>query len=70
MDIVQGMMLGFSVAVNPSNLLWALFGSLVGTFVGIMPGLGTTATLAILIPLTYGMNPASSLIMMTAVYCP
>lgn len=69
MDIVHGMMLGFSVATTPTNLLWALFGAWVGTFVGIMPGLGTSGTIAILLPLAFGMNPASILIMMAAIYC-
>ncbi len=69
MDIVQGLMLGVSVATTPTNLLWALFGALIGTFVGIMPGLGTSASIAILLPLTFGMAPSSALIMMAAVYC-
>ncbi len=69
MDIVHGMIFGFSVATTPTNLLWALFGAWVGTFVGIMPGLGTSATIAILLPLSFGMNPTSALIMMAAIYC-
>ncbi len=69
MDIVQGLMLGFSVATTPANLLWALLGAWIGTFVGIMPGLGVSATIAILLPITFGMSPASSLIMMAAIYC-
>jgi len=69
MDIVQGLMLGFSIATTPANLLWALLGAWIGTFVGIMPGLGVSATIAILLPITFGMNPASSLIMMAAIYC-
>ena len=69
MDIFHGILLGFSVATTPTNLLWACFGAWIGTFVGIMPGLGPSATIAILLPLTFGMNPASALIMMTAIYC-
>ncbi len=69
MDIAHGMMLGFSVAATPANLLWAFLGAWIGTFVGIMPGLGVAATIAILMPLTFGMNPASSLIMMAALFC-
>jgi putative tricarboxylic transport membrane protein len=69
MDVLQGMIFGFSVATTPVNLLWALFGALVGTFVGIMPGVGASATIAILLPLTFGMSPASSIIMMAAIYC-
>jgi len=68
-SIIQGLALGFSVATTPINLLCALFGASIGTFVGIMPGLGVSATIAILLPLTFGMDPASSLILMAAIYC-
>jgi putative tricarboxylic transport membrane protein len=67
--IADGLVLGFSVATTPTNLLWALFGALAGTFVGIMPGLGVAATIAILLPLTVGMEPTTMIIMMTAIYC-
>lgn len=68
MDLLHGIMLGFSVALVPTNLFWGFFGALVGTFVGIMPGLGTTATIAILLPLSFGMKATTALIMMAAVY--
>lgn len=68
MDMFSGMALGFSVATSFQNLGWALFGAIIGTFVGIMPGLGTTATIAILMPLTFGMDPTSSLILMTSIF--
>ena len=69
MEIIHGMMLGFSVATMPANLLFAFLGALVGTFVGILPGLGTPATIAILLPLSFGMAPTSIIIMMAGVYC-
>jgi putative tricarboxylic transport membrane protein len=69
MDVIHGLMLGFSVACTLSNLFWAFLGAWIGTFVGVMPGLGTTATVAILLPITVGMSPASGLILMTAIYC-
>lgn len=69
MDMLNGMALGFSIATTMENLGWAAVGAIIGTFVGIMPGLGTTATIAILMPLTFGMNPTSSLILMTSIFC-
>ncbi|TSB48624.1 tripartite tricarboxylate transporter permease [Alkalicoccobacillus porphyridii] len=50
------------------NLLWLLFGALLGTIVGILPGLGPATGVAVLIPLTFGMDPVSALILMAAIY--
>lgn len=68
MDIYQGMLLGFSIATSPANLFWAFLGAWVGTFVGVLPGLGTSATIAILLPITFGMNPTAIIILMAAIY--
>ncbi|MBK5957275.1 tripartite tricarboxylate transporter TctA [Rhodoplanes elegans] len=59
---------GFAVALLPLNLLIALCGCLVGTLIGVLPGLGPTATLAMLIPLVFSMPPATALILLTSVY--
>ena len=59
---------GFSVALQPYNLLTALIGCLVGTLIGVLPGLGPTATLAMLIPLVFSMPPATAMILLTSVY--
>ncbi len=69
MDIFHGLLMGFSVATTLPNLFYAFFGALIGTFVGIMPGLGASATIAILLPLTFGMNPTCAIMMMAGVYC-
>lgn len=69
MEIFQGLLLGFSVATTLQNLLMAFFGAVIGTLVGIMPGLGASATIAILMPLTFSLNPASAIIMMAGIYC-
>ena len=53
MDILSGLMQGFAVALQPANLLWCLVGAVLGTVVGIMPGLGPPATIAMLLPLTF-----------------
>ncbi len=68
MDIVNGLVQGFSVALLPVNLMWCFVGCFLGTVVGILPGLGPAATIAMLMPLTYGMNPASGIIMLTGIY--
>jgi putative tricarboxylic transport membrane protein len=59
---------GFGVALQPFNLLIALVGCLIGTVIGVLPGLGPTATLAMLIPMIFSMPPATALILLTSVY--
>lgn len=59
---------GFSVALEPYNLMIALVGCLIGTLIGVLPGLGPTATLAMLIPLVFSMPPTTAMIMLTSVY--
>jgi len=61
-------MQGFAVALQPANLLWCLVGVVLGTVVGIMPGLGPPATIAMLLPLTFMMNPAGAMIMLAGIY--
>ena len=68
MDIAAGLLQGFAVAAQPANLLWCFVGVLLGTIVGIMPGLGPPATIAMLLPLTFLMNPASAIIMLAGIY--
>jgi len=67
-DIVSGMMHGFAVALEPLNLFWCFVGVLLGTVIGIMPGLGPPATIAMLLPLTFQMNPTSAIIMLAGIY--
>jgi putative tricarboxylic transport membrane protein len=68
MDVVNGMLHGFSVALSPGNLLWCFVGCFLGTVVGIMPGLGPAATIAMLLPLTFQMDPTSAMIMLAGIY--
>ncbi|HEX2331609.1 MAG TPA: tripartite tricarboxylate transporter permease [Burkholderiales bacterium] len=68
MEVLAGLMQGFAVALQPANLLWCLVGVALGTVVGIMPGLGPPATVAMLLPLTMLMNPASAMIMLAGIY--
>jgi putative tricarboxylic transport membrane protein len=66
--IFHHLMQGFEVAMVPMNILWIFIGGLLGTIIGMLPGLGPATGVAILIPITYGMNPATALITMCAVY--
>src|SRR5438034_6579845 len=61
-------MQGFTVALQPANLLWCFVGVALGTVVGILPGLGPPATIAMLLPLTFLMNPAAAMIMLAGIY--
>jgi putative tricarboxylic transport membrane protein len=64
----ENLFLGISVALTPANLLWCFLGVLLGTVVGILPGMGSPATVAMLLPLTTGMNPTTALIMMAGIF--
>ncbi|MBN1828061.1 MAG: tripartite tricarboxylate transporter permease [Deltaproteobacteria bacterium] len=66
--IFDHLMLGLKVAITPLNILWVFIGGLLGTIIGMLPGLGPATGVAILIPITYNMNPATALITMCAVY--
>ena len=68
MDTFSSLMMGFSVALTPTNLLFAFAGSLFGTIVGILPGLGPAAGTALLIPLTFHLDPTGAIIMLAAIY--
>ncbi|HWL05862.1 MAG TPA: tripartite tricarboxylate transporter permease [Xanthobacteraceae bacterium] len=68
MDIIGNLGLGFSVALEPSRLLYCFIGTLVGTLIGVLPGIGPTATIAMLLPLTFTLDPLSALIMMAGIY--
>jgi putative tricarboxylic transport membrane protein len=68
MDALNGLMSGLQAALTPTNLLWLVVGCLLGTLVGILPGLGPPATISILLPLATGFDPATGLIMMAGIY--
>jgi putative tricarboxylic transport membrane protein len=68
MEFLDHLALGFSVALQPINLLYCFAGVLLGTLVGVLPGLGPLATMSMLLPLTFGLPPTSSLIMLAGIY--
>ena len=59
---------GFAVALTPLNLLWAAIGVTVGTAVGVLPGIGPALTVALLLPVTYDLEPTSAFIMFAGIY--
>jgi putative tricarboxylic transport membrane protein len=68
MDIFSNLALGFGVALHPWNILFCLIGALVGTLVGVLPGVGPVATIAMLLPITFGLPPVGALIMLAGIY--
>jgi len=68
MEVLTGLAHGFAVAFQPLNLFWCFVGVFLGTVVGVMPGLGPAATIAMLLPLTFNMPPTSAVIMLAGIY--
>jgi putative tricarboxylic transport membrane protein len=68
MDILSSLALGFSVSLQPANLLYCFIGVLLGTLVGVLPGLGSAATIALLLPITYHIPTTSAVIMLAGIW--
>src|SRR5258708_21440408 len=68
MEIATNLLQRLAVALAPANIFWCFVGCFLGTVVGILPGLGPAATIAMLLPLTYNMNPAGGIIMLCGIY--
>ncbi len=68
MPTVTDLATGFAVALTPSNVLYCLLGSLIGTAIGVLPGLGPPATIALLLPVTYGIPATSAVIMLAGIF--
>lgn len=64
----ENIILGFSTSLTPDNLLWCLIGVVLGTVIGMLPGLGATTGVAVLLPLTLSMDPVTALIMLAGIY--
>jgi len=67
-EILHNLAFGFGVALQPANLMYAVIGAFVGSLIGVLPGIGPVTGIALLIPLVIGINPASAMIMLTAVF--
>ncbi len=68
MDLLDNLALGFSVAFTLQNLTYALLGCVLGTLIGVLPGIGPVATIAMLLPITFHLPPTASLIMLAGIY--
>ena len=69
MDMFAGLLNGFSIALTPLNLLFAFLGALIGTAVGVLPGLGPAATIALLLPTAYAIeSPVTAIILMAGIF--
>jgi putative tricarboxylic transport membrane protein len=66
--MLQNLAMGFGIALTPLNLFWIVLGQLVGVSVGILPGINASMAVAILLPLTFGMTPVSSLLLLAGIY--
>jgi TctA family transporter len=68
LDILDNLLLGFSVAMTPIHLWYALVGVMLGTMIGVLPGVGPVATIAMLLPITFNLKPEAALIMLAGIY--
>jgi TctA family transporter len=68
MELLQNLALGFSVALTLKNIFYCFFGTLIGTLVGVLPGIGSFTTIALLLPVTYGLEPTTALIMLAGIF--
>lgn len=68
MDVINQLILGFSVALQPVNLFYCFLGCLIGTLVGVLPGLGPTAAMSLLLPATFHVPPVTAIIMLAGIY--
>jgi putative tricarboxylic transport membrane protein len=68
MDFLQPAIDGFGLVIQPQNLLFCLIGVLVGMFIGVLPGLGPVATISILLPITYTIDPVPAVIMLAGIF--
>jgi len=66
--VIEGILTGLTTAFTPVNLMMVMVGCIAGTFIGMLPGLGPVSAIALMIPITYGFDPASGLILMAGVY--
>jgi putative tricarboxylic transport membrane protein len=68
MDAFSQLLNGFAVALTPMNLLWCLVGTTLGTAIGVLPGLGPALTIALLLPITFKVEPTAAFILFAGIY--
>ncbi|MCX7152676.1 MAG: tripartite tricarboxylate transporter permease [Proteobacteria bacterium] len=67
-ELIANLSLGFGVALSATNLMYCFFGVVLGTLIGVLPGIGPVATIAMLLPVTFNLPPVSALIMLAGIY--
>ena len=65
---LQDLWFGFGIAFQGHNLMWSFFGVLVGTLIGVLPGMGALSAISILLPLTYTMHPVPAILMLAGIF--
>lgn len=68
MDLFSGLLLGFKVALQPVNLFYCFAGCCIGTLIGVLPGIGPVGAMSILLPMTFGLSPATAIIMLAGIF--
>ena len=66
--MIEGILIGLSTALSLTNILMVMVGCFAGTIIGMLPGLGPMTAIALMIPITYGFDPSTGLILMAGVY--
>ena len=67
MDLISNLALGFQTAFSLTHMLYCLAGVSIGTLIGVLPGMGPVATVALLLPATYALEPSGALIMLAGI---
>ena len=68
MDPIHSLIYGFSIALQPENLLFCFLGTLIGTLVGVLPGIGPVGAISILLPITFKIPSTAAIIMLAGIY--
>ena len=68
MDVLSNLAMGFGVALTLKNLAYCFLGVFLGTLIGVLPGIGPLVTIAMLLPITFGIDPVGALIMLAGIY--
>ncbi len=68
MDLLANVALGLQTAFHPTNLIYCFLGVFIGTFIGVLPGIGSLTAIAMLLPMTFHLEPTTALVMLAGVY--
>ena len=68
MELFDNLLMGLTTALQPNNLLFCLIGVVIGTAIGVLPGIGPIPAIALLLPFTFGLSPPSAMIMLAGIF--